>query len=65
MALDRTTVMNVARDGLHIDTGKVSKVDQARIKAALQALKWRAGRKTITEESWLRPGEISVGEAQQ
>ena len=54
--LDRTTVMNVARDGLHIDTGKVSKVDQARIKAALQALKWRAGRKTMTGVVWLRPG---------
>jgi predicted P-loop ATPase len=55
-AKDRTTVMEVARDGLHIDTGKVSKVEQARIKAALHQLKWRQGSKTNAGTIWLRPG---------
>jgi predicted P-loop ATPase len=49
-----TTILEVARDGLHIDTPRIGTADQRRISAALGQLGWIRGKKTMTGQTWLR-----------
>jgi predicted P-loop ATPase len=50
---ERTTVSQVARDGLHILTPKLGTTDQRRISAALEQLGWVRGARTPTERPWV------------
>ena len=50
-----TTILNIARDGLFIDTGKVGTADQRRIIAILEREGWQRGKKTETGIPWLAP----------
>jgi len=49
----RTTMIEVARDGLHISTDKIGTADQRRIRAALQRLGWQEGRRTGKARWWV------------
>jgi predicted P-loop ATPase len=49
-----TTVLEVARDALHIDTPKIGTADQRRISAALEVLGWVRGERTRTARPWQR-----------
>jgi predicted P-loop ATPase len=51
----RTTVLKVARDGLHIDVPRISTADQRRITAALERLGWGRGKREGNARWWV-PG---------
>jgi predicted P-loop ATPase len=51
---ERTTVSQVARDGLHILTPKLGTTEQRRISAALELLGWVRGVRTPTERPWVQ-----------
>lgn len=50
----RTSVLQVAREGLHIDTPKLSRADQNRIMAALDRLHWVRGKLRDGIRQWER-----------
>ena len=50
----RTTVLEVARDGLSLDTTKLGKADQNRIAAALEQLGWVRGVRVGSARPWVR-----------
>jgi predicted P-loop ATPase len=50
----RTTVLEVAREGLHIHTSRLATADQRRISAALGQLGWGRGERTATARWWVR-----------
>lgn len=52
---ERTTVLQVARHGLHIQTPKLGTTEQRRISAALEQLGWVRGARTPTERPWFPP----------
>lgn len=49
----RTTVMEVARDALNIETARLNMADQRRIKAALTRLGWKEGNRTAGGRWWV------------
>jgi predicted P-loop ATPase len=51
----RTTVLEIAREGLRIELPKVGTADQRRIAAALERLGWRRGSRTGTGRWWNAP----------
>ena len=51
----RVTVLEVAREGLFIDTPKIGVAEQRRITAALERLKWQRGQRTMTARWWNPP----------
>ena len=52
-AKERITILDVARDGLHIETPKIGTADQRRIAAIMERLSWRrAGRGNQGERLW-------------
>ena len=50
----RTTVLEVAREGLHIETPRLATTDQRRISAVLEQLGWGRGERTTTARWWVR-----------
>ena len=48
----RTTILDVARDGLSIETQRVGTADQRRIVAIMERQGWRRGKKTETGVPW-------------
>ena len=50
----RTTILEVARDGLKIETPKLGTADQRRITAILERLCWQRGTKSRTGVPWYR-----------
>lgn len=53
--LTRTTVLDVARNALHIDTPRIGTADQRRISAILERMGWRRGKKTMAGLPWHPP----------
>jgi predicted P-loop ATPase len=51
----RTTVLEVARDGLHIDLPRIGTANQRRITAALERLGWSRGKREGAARPWLPP----------
>ena len=51
---ERTTMSQVARDGLHILTPRLGTSDQRRISAALEQLGWNSWCTNSTERPWVR-----------
>jgi predicted P-loop ATPase len=49
----RTTVVEVARDGLNIELPKIGTADQRRITAALERLRWERGPRTTDARWWV------------
>ena len=49
---DKTTVLEVARDGLHIELPRIGTADQRRITAALERLGWRRGKREGIARWW-------------
>jgi hypothetical protein len=52
---DQTTILEVARDGLHIELPKVGTADQRRISAVLERFGWRRGKHTKVGLRWESP----------
>jgi predicted P-loop ATPase len=52
---NRTSVLEVAREGLHIETPRLATTDQRRISAALEGSGWVRGVRTATTRPWIRP----------
>ena len=52
----RTTVLEVARDGLHIDVARLGTADQRRITAALERLGWERGKRAGSARWWVPAG---------
>jgi predicted P-loop ATPase len=52
----RTTVLEVAREGLHIDLPRIGTSDQRRITAALERLGWGRGKREGAARPWLPTG---------
>jgi len=50
---NRTTILEIARDGLYITTDKIGTADQRRIRAALQRLGWHEGKRTEKARWWV------------
>ena len=50
----RTTILDVARDGLNIETQRVGTADQRRIAAILERMGWRRGSRTKAGVPWER-----------
>jgi len=50
----RVMLLEVARDGLHIDTPKLGTHDQRRISAILERMGWQRGKKLESGVPWLR-----------
>jgi hypothetical protein len=50
----KTTVLEVARDALFIETPRLSTTDRNRIVAVLESLGWRRGPRTANQRPWLR-----------
>jgi predicted P-loop ATPase len=48
----RTTVLEVAHDGLHIDVPRIGTADQRRISAALERLGWARGKREGAARPW-------------
>jgi predicted P-loop ATPase len=48
----KTTVLEVARDGLHIELPRIGTADQRRITAALERLGWRRGKREGIARWW-------------
>ncbi|HYI83204.1 MAG TPA: VapE domain-containing protein, partial [Acetobacteraceae bacterium] len=55
---ERTTVLEVARDALHIDVSKLGTHDQRRITPILERLGWERGERTSTERPWVRRRQV-------
>lgn len=53
----KTTVFDVARKGLFIETPKIGTADQRRIANALTRLGWQRGTRTGKERPWVRGGD--------
>jgi predicted P-loop ATPase len=49
----RVTILEIARDGLHITTDRIGTADQRRIRAALQRLSWEEGTRTGKGRWWI------------
>jgi predicted P-loop ATPase len=49
----RTTVMEVARNALNVETARLNMADQRRIKAALTRLGWKEGNRTAAGRWWV------------
>lgn len=56
----RTTILEIARDGLHIETPKIGTADQRRISAALEQLSWRRGTRINNSVTWESPKPAGV-----
>ena len=52
---DQTTILEVARDGLHIELPKIGTADQRRISAVLERFGWRRGKHTKVGLRWESP----------
>ncbi len=52
----KTTVLEVARDGLHIELPKIGTADQRRVPAALERLGWGRGKRAGTARWWVPGG---------
>ena len=53
----RTTVMEVARDALRIETSRIGTADQRRIGAALERLGWHRGERQKDARPWVKGGD--------
>jgi predicted P-loop ATPase len=53
---DKTTVLEVARNGLRIDLPRIGTADQRRITAALERLGWRRGKREGAARWWVPAG---------
>jgi predicted P-loop ATPase len=52
--LQRTTVSDIAKNAIHIETPKIGRPDQLRIVAVLERLEWQRGRRTKEGRWWQR-----------
>jgi predicted P-loop ATPase len=52
--IQKTTVLQLARHALSIDTPKIGTADQRRIIAVLERLGWRRGERRRNERPWIR-----------
>jgi predicted P-loop ATPase len=52
--LRKTTVLQVAREGLHMDLPKIGTADQRRVAAAMERLGWARGERTLEGRWWVR-----------
>jgi predicted P-loop ATPase len=55
----RVTILEIARDGLHITTDRIGTADQRRIRAALQRLSWEEGTRTGKGRWWIPPQAVT------
>ena len=51
----RTTVLDVARQGLRIELPRIGTADQRRITAALERLGWARGKRVGAARWWVAP----------
>jgi len=49
------TILQVAREALHIDVGRIGTADQRRIASILEKARWLRGRKISKGVTWVRP----------
>jgi predicted P-loop ATPase len=55
----RTTVLDVARNGLEIEIPRIGTADQRRITAALERLRWSRGKREGTARWWVAPPGVT------
>jgi predicted P-loop ATPase len=55
----RVTVLEVARDGLHIDLPRIGTADQRRITAALERLGWGRGKRAGSARPWVPISDVT------
>lgn len=57
LAHKQLTVMQIAREALFLDTGRVGTADQRRIASVLTDMGWKPGKRTSTSRPYERPAE--------
>jgi predicted P-loop ATPase len=50
----KVTILQIARDALHIETAKIGTTDQRRIMRVLERLGWKRGERTETARWWIK-----------